>query len=496
MSKNTIVIGGGFSGLSAATHLAHAGKKVILLEKNNTTGGRCRSWEKDGFKFDMGPSWYWMPDVFEKYFSYFGKNVSDYYSLVRLDPSYKVFHSQHDQFDIPATMPEIETFFESIEKGSSVHLRKILTEAEYKYKASMDDLVYRPGKSSLEFVNRKVLSSLFKIDLFTSVSKHIGKKIKHPYLRQLLEFPVLFLGAKPENTPALYTLMNYADMVLGTWYPMGGMTKITEAMTSLAQEKGVEIHCNEEVNKIEIRNNNIHLVNTAKECYQVNGVVAGSDYAHTESLLPEQFRNYTESYWNKRTLAPSSLLFFIGVSKKLKNIRHHNLFFDTSFAQHANEIYNTHQWPEQPLFYVCASSITDSSVAPQGMENLFFLVPLSTRIEDTEDARENIFSKIVERFENLTGNLIRDHIVVKRSYCKNDFISDYHSLHGNAYGLANTLKQTAFLKPKIYNKKLKNLIYTGQLTVPGPGVPPAIISGQLAANEILNLKNRTYETVV
>ena len=486
MSKKVIVIGSGFAGLAAATSLAKAGYAVTVLEKNDMPGGRARQFTTDGFMFDMGPSWYWMPDVFEQYFAQFGKKPADYYNLIRLDPSYSIFFGKEDVMQVPADMGELEAMFERYEPGSSVHLRAFLKEAEYKYRVGMKEFVHKPSLSILEFADWRILTSLFRLQMFQSISSHICKLFKNEKLIQLLEFPVLFLGATPENTPAMYSLMNYADTTLGTWYPMGGMYKVIEGMVQLAKEMGVEILLNQEVKSIYVQNGLATKVLTQNAEYEADVVVGGADYHHVEQqLLKAENRDYTEAYWDKRVMAPSSLLFYIGVNKKLEDIYHHNLFFDEGFTQHAIEIYEKPQWPSKPLFYVCAPSITDSSVAPEGCENLFILIPVAPNLEDTEAMREHYFNVVMDRLENLSGQNIRNHIIYKRSFAHADFEKDYNAYKGNAYGLANTLLQTAFLKPRIRSKKVKNLFYTGQLTTPGPGMPPSLISGQVVAKEII-----------
>jgi len=484
MGKKIGVIGSGFAGLSAACHLAKAGNKVIVLEKNSTPGGRARQLKMSGFTFDMGPSWYWMPDVFERFFEHFQKTPSDYYELQRLDPSYRVRFAE-ESIDLPASMAEMEALFEKIEPGSSLALRKFLKQAAFKYEVGINDLVYKPSRSLMEFADRRLLTGLLKMDVLTSMSKHIRKFFKNEKLIQLMEFPVLFLGSTPENTPALYSLMNYADIQLGTWYPKGGMYKVVEGMVTLAESLGVKFHYDEAVTSVNIAGKNItHLV-TSKGSHAVDIVVGGADYHHLDQhILPEGYRNYSPNYWDTRTMAPSSLLFYIGVDQPLPNMKHHVLFFDEDFKQHAHEIYNDPKWPSKPLLYTSVTSKTDDTVAPAGHENLVILIPVAPNLEDTEAIREKYFQLAMDRLEAFTGTNIRDHIVVKKSYAHNDFVADYHSYKGNAYGLANTLLQTAILKPAMKSKKLTNLYFTGQLTVPGPGVPPSIISGEVVAREI------------
>lgn len=484
-TKKIAVIGSGFAGLCAAGTLAKQGFEVILIEKNDQLGGRARIWKEQGFTFDMGPSWYWMPEVFENYYKQFGKKVSDFYVLKRLSPSYRIYFGENDIVDVPSDYQSLRNLFEEIEPGSGEKLFQFLNDAKYKYETGMNDFVWRTSDSVNEFFELNIVKALFKMNLFGSVSKEVRRLFKHPKLRKLLEFPVLFLGATPQNTPGLYSLMNYADLILGTWYPMGGMNEIVKAMGNIALEQGVHIHLNEEVLEIKTENNLVSTIITNKNEYQVDGVVAAADYAHVDrKLLAKKDANYTEHYWDKRTMSPSSLLFYVGINKRLRNILHHNLFFDEDFEQHAKEIYTEPQWPSKPLFYVCCPSLLDRSTAPEGHENLFFLIPLAPGLKDSEQEREKYFNMMITRLEKYSGEKIREHIVVKRSYAMNDFEKDYYSYKGNAYGLANTLLQTAFLKPKLKSKKIKNLFYAGQLTVPGPGVPPAIISGQLAAREL------------
>jgi phytoene desaturase len=492
MGKKVIVIGAGFAGLSAASFMAKAGWQVTVLEKNAIPGGRARQMKAEGFTFDMGPSWYWMPEVFERYFNQFGKKVSDYYILERLDPSYRVYW--HDEpMDIPANYEALKELFESIEPGSGTSLDKFLAEAAYKYEVGINKLVHKPGQTLTEFLDWEVITGVFKLDVFNSMKSHVAKHFRHPKLKELMEFPVLFLGALPEKIPALYSLMNYADIKGGTWYPKDGMYSIVKGMHQLATELGVEFRFNEEVQQIDLKGQSAKSViskNTTNQListYEADVVIGGADYHHIETkLLPAQFRSYTDKYWETRIMAPSCLIYYVGLNKKIKNILHHSLFFDTSFEVHGNEIYTTKEWPSNPLFYVSATSISDNNAAPEGHENLFFLIPVATGLtNDTEEIREQYFNAIIQRMEKHLGEPILQNIVYKKSYAHSDFIADYNAFKGNAYGLANTLMQTSILKPACRSKKVKNLFYTGQLTVPGPGVPPCLISGEVVAKEVV-----------
>lgn len=480
--KKCIVIGSGFSSLSASCYLAKAGYDVLVLEKNEQIGGRASILEEDGFRFDMGPSWYWMPDIFEKFFNDFGYSTSDFYALKKLNPAYRVFFGKEDSIDIEDEPQKIIEAFSKIDPSSEKPLRKFLAEAEKNYKIAMKDLVYQPGISVTELIT---VETAKRLNLFIkSISKDVATITKNEKLKSILEFPVLFLGAKPENTPAFYNFMNWADFGLGTWYPEEGMHSVVKAMTQIAKNLGVKFHLNEEVIELTSNNHKVTEVKTNKSVYQADLFVSGADYAHTETLLKNSERNYPENYWDKKTFAPSSLLYYVGFKGSLKNVSHHNLFFDTDFQEHAKEIYDDKVFPKAPLFYANFPSLSDDKLAPKGFSTAFFLIPTAVDLDDTGEIHDRYFDLIINRLETITGENLKDKIVYKKNFGIRDFKNRYHSCKGNAYGLANTLMQTSILRPSIRNKKLKNLFYTGQLTVPGPGVPPALISGKLVSDYI------------
>ncbi|QOG04009.1 NAD(P)/FAD-dependent oxidoreductase [Flavobacterium sp. MDT1-60] len=482
MKKTITIIGSGFSSLAASCYLSQQGNQVTIYEKNEFIGGRARQFKKDGFTFDMGPSWYWMPDVFERFFSDFNKKTSDYYELIKLNPAYRVYFGANDFINIYDNLEEIKITFEKIEKGSGKKLETFIKQAKSNYDIAIKDLVYRPGISPLELITPQTALKLNQF--FGNVSADIRKKFKNQKLIQILEFPVLFLGAKPSNTPSFYNFMNYADFGLGTWHPKTGMFDVIRGIEKLAIELGVTIETNSSIEKIIVENKTATGIIINGKTIKADIILSGADYQHTETLLDETHRSYSEKYWESRVFAPSSLLFFVGFNKKIENITHHALFFDVDFNQHAADIYDEPKWPDEPLFYANFPSKTDKTAAPEGMESAFFLIPLAPEIKDTEELREEYFEKIIARFEQLTQQEIRNNIIFKRSFCKNDFVTDYNAYKGNAYGMANTLLQTAFLRPKLKSKKVRNLYFTGQLTVPGPGVPPALISGKLVAELI------------
>lgn len=487
MKKEIIIIGSGFSALAASCYLAKEGNKVTVYEKNSTIGGRARQLKKEGFTFDIGPTWYWMPDVFERFFADFDKKPSDYYELIKLSPAYQVYFGIRDFITIADNLPEIINTFEEIEKGSGEVLRKFMAEAQSNYDIAIKDLVYRPGVSPLELITTQTAMKVGQF--FSNISKEVRKRFNNQKLVQVLEFPVLFLGAKPQDTPAFYSFMNFADFGMGTWHPKNGMYSVILAMESLAKELGVTIQTNANVDKIIVKDKKAVGVKVNGEEKNCDIVLSGADYHHSETLLDIEHRAYSETYWEKKTFAPSSLLFYVGFDKKIENVEHHTLFFDVPFDEHAKSIYDQPEWPKEPLFYASFPSKTDDSAAPKNKEAGIFLIPLAPGIEDTLEIREKYFNIIIERFEKLTEQNVKNNIIFKESFCVNDFIKDYNSYKGNAYGMANTLLQTAFLRPKLKSKKVKNLFFTGQLTVPGPGVPPSLISGKLVSELITKNTN-------
>ncbi len=489
--KKTSIIGGGISGLSAACYMARAGYRVTVFEKNPALGGRASRFIRDGFVFDTGPTFYWMPDIFEKFFNDFGKSTRDYYDLVRLDPGYEIYFGPGDSLKIPAGREEIYRLFESVEKGSSAYLAKFLGRAEFNYRTAVKKIIYKPGRSVWELVMPETIRGLPQF--MTSLSQSVRRNIRSPRLRSILEFPVLFLGAKPSATPSFYCFMNFADLGLGTWHIHGGMYELVLAMKELAESMGVVVRTSAPVSQIVVRNGRTSGIVAGGHFFETDLIISGSDYCHTETLLREEYRNYPGKYWDNRVLAPSALLYYIGFDKKIRNVSHHTLFFDADFDRHSREIYDDPAWPEDPLFYASFPTKTDPGMGPAGKEAAVILIPIAPGLKDEPQIRERYFRIIVERMEKMTGESLKNHILFQKSYSVSNFVEDFNSFRGNAYGLSNILTQTACFKPSVRNRRVSNLFYTGQMTVPGPGVPPALISGKIAAEQAmryLNMKMR------
>ena len=488
-SPTVVIIGSGISGLAAAAMLAQQGCKVTVLERNATVGGRARTWTQDGFTFDMGPSFYWMPDVFERFFSRFATSASDHYELCRLDPSYSVIFGENDRWGLPAGRAAVAELFEREEKGAGKKLDLFLEEAAMKYRLGMQDIVYKPSLSWMEYADARILSGLLRTSILNSLRSHVRKNFSSARIRQVMEFPVLFLGATPQNTPALYSLMNHADVDLGTWYPMGGMGKVMDAMQRVAKAQGAVIRTSDAVERIIVEQGKAIGAKSKSGVHHADVVLATADYHHVErDLIEAPYRSYSEAYWKKRTMAPSTLLFYIGLNTRLQNVEHHTLFFDEDLDRHCADIFGLRRSPEKPLFYSSCTSRTDPSTAPPGGENLVILIPIASDSLDDEDTRERYFQIVAERMHRHLGVDIRPHIKVKRSYCVKDLEQDHNAYRGNAYGMASTLRQTGPARPSVKSRKVRGLYFAGQLSIPGPGMPPALISGQVAAELIMKEK--------
>ena len=489
--KKIVIVGAGFGGLSAAALLARNGFQVTILEKNEQPGGRARVWRKDGFTFDMGPSWYLMPEVFEKYFALFNKNTKDYYKLVRLDPNYRVFFGTEKTVDVPARREEIDRLFDELTPRGSIKLKEYLDVAKYQYEIAMQEFMYRGYKTIFDFLSWKVITKGTRLKIFESYDKFARRYFDDADIRKILEYTVVFLGGSPKNTPGLYSIMSHVDFDLGVWYPCGGIGKLALAFTKLAKEHGVEILLNQDVKRIEINNGRAEKVVTDKGNFEADIVLVNADYQFAETeLLESKFRTYDQGYWERKKMGPSAFLIYLGLHKKVSGLLHHNLYLDPSWDEHFRSIFDDPTWPESPSYYVSCPSKTDKTVAPAGCENIFILVPVAPGLEDNESIRTKYFDKTITHLEKLIGEKIRDRITVKRAFAHNDFKKAYNAYKGTALGMSHTLLQTAVFRPAHQSKKVENLFYTGSYNHPGIGVPMVIISSQIVSEQIGNQYGR------
>ncbi len=482
------VLGAGFGGLSAAALMAKEGYEVTLLEKNNQPGGRARVLRDRGYSFDMGPSWYLMPDVFENFFKEFDKKPEDYYKLLRIDPSYRIFFDEDKIVDVSADLEENYDLFDSFEEEGGEKLRKYLEQAEHHYRLAMDEMIYREYDRIWDLFSGKLALEGFKLPLFSNIDGYVSKWFKSPEARKILEYSIGFIGGSPHNTPALYYIMNHVDLKLGVWYPAeGGIGRVVDALVKLCDEHGVEIKYDQEVTKLHASGNKVTQVQTSDSTYEPDLVIVNADYPHTElNLLEPRYRSYDRSYWESKTLAPSALVLYIGLDKKLTKMEHHNLFLTADWDQGFESIFDPKKakWPETPSYYINITSKYDPTTAPEGGETIFILVPLAPDLIDTPEIREKYYHKLVSHLETLAEEPIIGHEVVKHIYAVNDFKNDYNAYKGTALGLTHSLLQTAIFRPSHKSKKIDNLYYTGHYTHPGIGMPMCLISSQVLTKTI------------
>ncbi len=483
--KKAVVIGGGFGGLSASSYLAKAGWDVTLLEKNSDVGGRARVWRKDGFVFDMGPSWYLMPEVFEQFFADLGRSRQDYYELYQLEPYYRVFFGAGESVDIDRNLDRTKGIFDTFEPGGGEKLVRYLKQAEYKYNIAMSEFLYREYRSLFDFFNRRLMLEGTKLNVFQNLDRFVGRYFSDRRAKQILEYAMVFLGASPKNAPALYSIMSHVDLNLGVWFPRGGMASFVDGTRRLAEEHGVRVLTDHPVRRIVVENGRAVAVEADGSSFDADLVLANADYPHVETtLLEERYRSYPAKYWKKRVMAPTMFIVYLGLNRKIPELVHHNLYFDPEWNNHFSAIFDKPAWPETFSYYVSSASYDDPGVAPEGHENVFFLLPVASGLDDTDEIRSHYYERLIDHLEGLIGTTIRESIVISRIFSHRDFAADYNAYQGSALGIAHTLGQTAVFRPSQRSRKVKNLFYSGQYTHPGVGVPMTFIASKIIAESI------------
>ncbi|NUE01027.1 phytoene desaturase [Halorubraceae archaeon YAN] len=484
--EDVVVIGGGFGGLSTACYLADAGANVTVVEKNEQLGGRASRLVSDGFRFDMGPSWYLMPDVFERFFGHFDRDVSDYYTLSRLDPHYRIFFKDGDQVDLVPDLEQNKQLFESYESGAAEELERYLEKSQRNYEIGMEHFVYTDRPRLRDYMDLDVLRHSWGLSLIGSMQGHVEDYFEHPKLQQIMQYTLVFLGGSPTNTPALYNLMSHVDFNMGVYYPDGGIGAVVDGIVELGSELGVEYVTDQPVTEIAGKRGGFAVRTEHGEEYLCDLVVSDADYAHTEQeMLPPEKRQYSQEYWDSRTYAPSAFLIYLGVEGDVEPLAHHTLVIPTDWEPHFEEIFENPAWPDDPAYYLCVPSKTDDTVAPEGHSNLFALVPIAPDLEDTPEIREQYRELVLDDIAENTGVSLHDRIVFEKVFSVDDFTDRYNSMQGTALGMAHTLRQTALFRPPHRSKKVDGLYFTGSYTTPGIGVPMCLISGQITAEEIV-----------
>ncbi|WP_254810288.1 phytoene desaturase family protein [Natronosalvus amylolyticus] len=482
--ESVVVIGAGVGGLSTACYLADAGADVHVIEKNEQLGGRASRLEAEGFRFDMGPSWYLMPDVFERFFGHFDRTPTDYYDLTHLDPHYRIFFKDGDEVDITPDLERTKDIFETYEAGAGEALERYLEKSKENYEVGMEHFVYEDRERLRDYLDLDIARQARGLSLLGSMQGHVEKYFDHPKLQQIMQYTLVFLGGSPRNTPALYNLMSHVDFNLGVWYPENGLGGVIDGIVEVGSELGVTYDTDRPATAIKGREG-AFLVETPDGPLRADLVVSNADYAHTEQelLTPEQ-RGYDADYWDSRTYAPSAFLLYMGVEGDVPELAHHTLVLPTDWEEHFEQIFDDPAWPDDPAYYLCVPSKTDDTVAPEGHSNLFVLVPIAAGLEDTPELRESYRDLVLSDIADHTGTDLRDRIVYEKSFCVEDFSDRYNSYAGTALGMAHTLRQTSLFRPPHRSKAVDGLYFTGSYTTPGIGVPMCLISGELTAEKV------------
>ena len=488
MTKRLVVIGAGIGGLGTAGLFAKKGYDVTVLEKNENFGGRANIFESGGFRFDMGPSWYLAPDLFKHYFELLGEKVEDHLDLKRLDPSYRIFfRNDAHPLDIHSDLATDTRTFEAIEPGSGDKLRVYLKQSEYQYGVATEHFMYKNYDTVFDFLNRRVMTEGQKLSVFSKMHSFVSRFFKSRKLQQVMEYTMVFLGTSPYDAPALYNLMSHMDFNQGVFYPMGGFYELIKALCSIAEKNGAKLRNRAEVDEIIVENGATTGVRlTDGEIVPADIVISNADMWFTETrLLDEPWRMHPQKYWDKRVMAPSAFIMYLGTSEKLPGIAHHNLLFSEDWRKNFDDIYKHPSMPDEPSLYVCAPSVTDPSVAPPGKENLFVLVPIASDLKMSDAEKDAYADKVLSLMETemrLPG--LREKIEYRRIYTVENFAADYNSFKGSALGLAHTIWQTAIFRPKNRSTKVKNLYYVGAGTNPGIGTQICLISAELVYKRV------------
>jgi phytoene desaturase len=486
------IIGAGLGGLGLACLLAKSGYQVTVVEKNRTLGGRARQFSEDGFTFDMGPSWYLMPDVFEAFFRLLNERVEDHLQLVKLSPSYRIYAEDDQTIDLPSDPAKAMALFESIEPGAGAQLEKYLNASRYQYDVVMQHFMHRNFDTPLDFLSWRLLLAGTKLSAFSTMSRYVSRFFKTPILQKIMQYQLLFLGSSPFKTPSIYNVMGHIDFNMGVYYPMGGIYQLVATLAGIARKHGAVIRTDAPANAIRVRGGKADGVELDDgDVLDADLVISNADIHHTETqLLSDDLRDYPSRYWESRQLAPSALILYLGLNDRPNSLLHHNVIFNDNWEASFAELFDSSHWPAHPSYYVCCPSQTDPSLAPDGKSAVFMLMPVSATVSYDECKIEAMADRMLGKADVRLGlSGLKDRIAFKRAYSGADFARDYNSLGGSALGLAHTLKQTALLRPNNRSRKVANLYYVGAGTNPGIGMPICLISAQLAYKRIMRIKS-------
>lgn len=482
-----IIIGAGIGGLATANLLAQDGHEVHVFEKNDYLGGRAGRFEKDGFIFDTGPSWYLMPEVFDAYYKLLGTSAGQELDLIKLTPAYKVFSGTEAPITITGDLERDGLTFENIETGAGEQLKRYVAESKQTYRTSLDHFLYSNFENKAALLHKEILKNAGQFTKLatTPINKYVEQYFSNPRLRQIMEYPMVFLGSSPFSAPALYSLMSALDFDEGVFYPKGTMYSIVESLVGIGERLGVTYETLAPTVEIITqggRATGIRLENGSVETADI--VISNADLHFTETeLLKPNDQSYPEKYWAKKEASPSALLMYLGIDGKVPEFEHHTLLFADDWKGNFDAIFNTKTVPKPASLYISKTSQSDAT-APEGKENIFVLVPLPAGIALSETETETLADSYLEQIRASTGVDLKARTITRTLFGPNDFSAKYNAWQSTMLGPSHKLAQSAFFRTPNKSKKVKNLYYVGASTVPGIGVPMCLISAQLVAERI------------
>jgi len=487
-----VIIGAGIGGLATANLLAKAGYDVHIYEKGSMPGGRSGQFKKDGFTFDTGPSWYLMPDVFEHYFELLDTSTKKELDLIKLKPAYKVFFEKSETVTITSDLEKDAATFETIETGAGNALKKYVEKSDETYQLSLKHFLYSNFTSPTDFLHSDITKRAHRMLglATTSIDRYVRRFVSNQRLKQILEYPMVFLGTSPFNAPALYSLMSALDFKEGVYYPRGTMYTIVERLVKLGENLGVTYHYNSSVKRIVVSSGHATGIELeGGEKVEADSIISNADLHFTETkLLTLNEQTYPESYWKKQEASPSALLLYLGVKGSIPEFEHHTLLFVEDWKANFDAIYKTKTTPETASLYISKTSQSDSGTAPKGHENIFVLVPLPAGIDLNQQQTNELTSHYFSQIKTMTGVDLESRIVSKTVFGPNDFKTEYNSWQSSMLGPSHKLSQSAFFRTPNKSKKVANLYYVGSGTVPGIGVPMCLISAELIYKRFAGIK--------
>lgn len=484
--RSAIVVGAGVGGLTAAMKLAHAGWAVDLYEKQAVPGGRCGRVEVDGFTFDLGPTILLMPFVLERTFASVGRKLADYLELTRCDPNYRVTYRDGSTLTLTSDLTRMREELERLEPGSFPRYLEFLAKGQVRHDVSMERFVSKHFASVAQFLAPSNVPDILRVGAHQKLFSQVAKVFRDPRLQQAMSFQTMYLGVSPYEAPAVFSLLPYTELAVGVWYPKRGMGEIPRALERVCREENARLHYRAPIRRVLVEDGRaVGVELESGEVKRADVVVVNADYPYA---LP-QLVDATEAARQKlerRRYTSSGYMLYLGTRRRYDELLHHNVFFGHDFAGSFDDIFEKKRVPEDPSFYVNAPAHTDPTMAPEGKDALYVLVPVPHQAPGVDWAVEGpkVRAKVFARLAELGMTELERDVEVERVVTPDDWASSINLARGAAFGLAQNMFQIGPFRPKVWDERVKNLFYCGASTQPGTGVPTVMISADLAVQAV------------